>query len=259
MTHVFKHGWNRQKPDSRDRKLVAPPSVYVETVTMVKGMPAIMDQGNIGSCTAHGSLAAFEFCLFQPGVFTEALSRLQVYYDTRVLGGGDPSQDSGGEIRDAVKVLATIGAAPEGLWPYDVGQFAVKPPQAVYAAAVQKEALEYRAVEETVAGVKGALALGLPVIIGFDVSSNFMDIGSDGIMPDPAGDVEGGHCVCVVGFTDRDYMDGPLGLIPAGHFIVRNSWGLGWGRAGHFLMPYDTLAASSASDFWVISETGGGE
>ena len=116
------------------------------------------------------------------------------------------------------------------------------------------EALQYRAVDETVAGVKGALALGLPVIIGFDVSGNFMDIGSDGIMPEPNGDIQGDHCVCVVGFTDRDYTDQTLGLIPANHLVVRNSWGPGWGLKGHFLMPYDALAACSASDFWVISE-----
>lgn len=254
MTHVFKHGWNRQPRDNRDRKLVAPPQVYVETAMLVKGMPAIMDQGNLGSCTAHGSLAAFEFCLFEPGAATESLSRLQVYYDTRAMEG-TVDQDSGGNIRDAVKVLATIGAAPEALWPYDVTQFDVQPPASVYAAAIQKEALEYRAVEETITGVKGALALGLPVIIGFDVRSNFMEICSNGLMPLPYGDMEGGHCVCVVGFTDRDYTDPILGPIPNHHLVVRNSWGPGWGLKGYFLMPYAALQGSSASDFWVISET----
>ena len=64
MPHIFKHGWNRQAPDSRDLKFTPPPQVYVETVMLAKGMPAIMDQGNLGSCIAHGSLAAFEVCLF---------------------------------------------------------------------------------------------------------------------------------------------------------------------------------------------------
>ena len=254
MPHIFKHGWNRQAPDSRDLKFTPPPQVYVETVMLAKGMPPIMDQGDLGSCTAHGSLASFEFCLFEPGVVTEALSRLQVYYDTRVLGGNDPAEDSGGVIRDAVKVLSTIGAAPEVVWPYDISQFAVKPLESVYDEARAMEALEYRAVDETLAGVKGALAQGLPVIIGFDVSSNFMDIGSDGIMPEPDGDIQGGHCVCVVGYTDRAYTDSVLGPVPASFLVVRNSWGPDWGRKGHFLMPYNALAACSASDFWVVTE-----
>ena len=256
MPHAFKHGWNRQPKDNRDRRLAPPPQVYIETEILTKGMPEVVDQATLGSCTAHGSLAAFEFLFFRPGVVTPPLSRLQVYYDTRVLGG-DPGDDSGGTIRDAVKVLSTIGAAPEGLWPYDVSQFAMKPPDSVYAAAIKREASEYRAVEETVDGVKGALALGLPVIIGFDVSSNFMDIGPDGIMPMPNSDIQGGHCVCVVGFSDRDYTDDVFGLIPANYLIVRNSWGSTWGRPGHFLMPYAALRACNASDFWVIQEVTG--
>ena len=257
MTHVFKHGWNRQQPDHRDLKFTPPPQAYVETAILTKGMPPIWDQGDLGSCTAHGSLAAFEFCLFEPGKITTPLSRLQVYYDTRAAGGGDPAEDSGGVIRDAVKCLATIGAAPEALWPYEVERFATQPPESVYEAAATMEALEYRAVDETVVGLKAALALGLPVIVGFDVSSNFMDIGSSGLMPEPNGEVQGGHCVCVVGFSDRSYTDPMLGPIPPNCFVVRNSWGPGWGRRGHFLMPYNALAACNASDFWVVMATSG--
>ncbi len=208
-----------------------------------------------GNCTAHGSLAAFEFCRFQVGTVTQPLSRLQVYYDTRVAGGGDVTQDTGGVIRDAVKCLATTGAAPESMWPYNIDQFAVKPPQSVYDAALRMEALEYRAVDETVTGIKAALALGLPVIFGFNVSGNFMDIGADGLMPMPGPDIEGGHCVCAVGYSDRDYDDPTFGLLPAGHILVRNSWGPDWGRNGHFLMPYEVLAACGASDFWVVMAT----
>ena len=141
MFHSFTHGCNRQPKDARDRKFAAPPPVDVETAVLLKGMPPVWDQCQLGSCTAHGSLAAFAFCDFQPGAATQALSRLQVYYDTRAMEG-TADQDSGGNIRDAVKVLATNGAAPESLWPYDVGRFAAKPPDAVYAAAKRLEALE---------------------------------------------------------------------------------------------------------------------
>ena len=36
-------------------------------------------------------------------------------------------------------------------------------------------------------------------------------------------------------------------------FIVRNSWGTGWGQAGYFMMPYNYFTNPNlASDFWTI-------
>ena len=36
-------------------------------------------------------------------------------------------------------------------------------------------------------------------------------------------------------------------------FIMRNSWGTGWGQAGYFTMPYGYLMDSNLSDdFWTI-------
>jgi C1A family cysteine protease len=36
-------------------------------------------------------------------------------------------------------------------------------------------------------------------------------------------------------------------------FLVRNSWGTGWGQAGYFTMPYAYLTTRGlASDFWTL-------
>ena len=61
-------------------------------------------------------------------------------------------------------------------------------------------------------------------------------------MPSPNEKTVGGHAVMAVGYDDSQQR-----------FIVRNSWGNGWGMAGYFTMPYAYLTQSSLSDdFWTI-------
>ena len=39
-------------------------------------------------------------------------------------------------------------------------------------------------------------------------------------------------------------------------FLVRNSWGKNWGKAGYFTMPYAYLLdANLSDDFWTIRVT----
>jgi C1A family cysteine protease len=60
----------------------------------------------------------------------------------------------------------------------------------------------------------------------------------------------GGHCVVIVGYDDT--MSGPAGT---GYFIVRNSWGTGWGQSGYFYMPYSVINnANMSSDFWAVTQ-----
>ena len=55
--------------------------------------------------------------------------------------------------------------------------------------------------------------------------------------------VLGGHAVLIVGYNDTTQR-----------FIVRNSWGTGWGDKGYFYMPYQVIQnVSMSSDFWVIN------
>ena len=52
----------------------------------------------------------------------------------------------------------------------------------------------------------------------------------------------GGHAVVAAGYD-----------MPAKRFLVRNSWGTGWGRRGYFTMPFDYLLDTNLSDdFWTI-------
>jgi C1A family cysteine protease len=61
-------------------------------------------------------------------------------------------------------------------------------------------------------------------------------------MPGPNEQEVGGHAVVAVGYDDAQQR-----------FIVRNSWGTGWGMAGYFTMPYTYLTEPNLSDdFWTV-------
>ena len=65
-------------------------------------------------------------------------------------------------------------------------------------------------------------------------------------MPQPNEQCLGGHAVLCVGYTnDR-------------HFIIRNSWGTGWGQQGYFTMKAEyILDANLSSDFWTLQSISG--
>jgi hypothetical protein len=80
-----------------------------------------------------------------------------------------------------------------------------------------------------------AVATVGPVTIAFDVVKSFMSY-SSGIYYDAdcsysSVNYVGGHAVVVVGYG----TDPTLGAL-GDYWIVRNSWGKGWGQAGHVLM-----------------------
>ena len=231
-----KYGWIKSKEDTRDH-IVAFNSLqsnYPKTFDMRAKMPPIQDQGNLGSCTAHGIGALVQYKhRFNP-------SRLFIYYNERVLED-TVKCDCGATIRNGIKSISKIGVCEEKYWDYKIGKFAKKPPIEAYNNA-QKNLIEsYRRVNQTEDGLKYILSQGFPIVFGFIVKESFENIGKDGLYkPTRWEDTLGGHCVTIVGYNET-------------HFICRNSYGEKWGAKGYFLMPFsEILNQNIASDFWII-------
>ncbi|HUO47889.1 MAG TPA: C1 family peptidase [Acidimicrobiales bacterium] len=260
-SHVRGYGWRPQLPDARDRiygarlHAAAPPEVDLRG-----SMPAVYDQGQLGSCTGNAIAAAMEYERDRQKLADFVPSRLFIYYNERALEG-TVSSDSGAAIRDGVKVVNTEGVCPESIWPYDIAMFTVKPHKRCYVAALKDKAVQYEAIQ-TLGDLKDAIASGLAVVFGFTVYESFESqaVAQTGVMPMPKPGERsvGGHAVLAVGYSD-----------PKGQVIVRNSWGSTWGDGGYFYMPYQymTGAASSsdaspingaslASDFWALEAVG---
>jgi C1A family cysteine protease len=247
------YGWQPDLPDHRDLRyavhrmaLEAPRTLPEKVDLRGTSMPALYDQGQLGSCTANAIAAAFEFEHIRQKLGVLMPSRLFIYYNERAMEGSIKS-DSGAQIRDGIKVVAKKGAPAEKLWPYDIAKFTQKPPADVFKDALKHKAVAYFRIDHLkLEEMLNCLSSGFPFVFGFTVYSAFEseEMAKTGVlhMPHHGEKVMGGHAVLAVGYDQKSER-----------FIVRNSWGANWGQKGYFTMPYQYLTNGDlADDFWTI-------
>jgi C1A family cysteine protease len=245
IKHTF--GWVRDLPDRRDFQYAAVQRITAAlppAVDLRSGCSPVEDQGNLGSCTANAIAGALEFLELKGGLPLADLSRLFIYYNERVMEHTVQS-DSGAQIRDGIKSVAKQGVCTELKWPYVISKFKLKPTAACYTEALKHTITQYQSLG-SLADMQACLAEGFPFVFGFTVYESFesAQVAKTGTVPLPKKNerVLGGHAVLAVGYNDKQQR-----------FIVRNSWGAGWGQKGYFTMPYAYLTNPQlASDFWVV-------
>lgn len=210
--------------------------------TLHRAVPAIRDQGTLGSCTQNAGAAAMGFVYsVTTGKPDPLFSRLFGYYYTRVgLGGVPATEDSGCNVRDVFRAYRRWGLCLEQTWPYDITRFSETPPMSARAAALEHQALKFYACL-TPHAIKKSIADGWPVIFGFDCFESILALETTktGIIQMPrAGEGSlGGHCMLIDGYDDATQM-----------FTGQNSWGVQWGAAGRFFLPYAYFTQGYAAD-----------
>ena len=242
---VFTYGWKRDNPDARDLRFTYRyPKVLPNSVDLRQYTLQIYAQGDLGSCTANAGGAMFEMIRAINDLPPYVPSRLYIYYNTRAYEG-TLAYDAGAGIRSAIKSLSEEGCPKEETWPYDISKFTFAPPEQAYTEGRKHVIWKYKRVNnQYLTDIQHALALGYPVIAGFSVYESFESeqVARTGIMtmPQPYEQMKGGHAVLIVGYCNEHQ-----------HFIVRNSWGEGWGEKGYFYAPYAYFTNPYLSaDFW---------
>jgi C1A family cysteine protease len=260
------YGWKKQVDDHRDFKMrdlrAVRPMVAVlpSAVNLRKWCSDVQDQGQLGSCTANAWAGLLQYNENKYPVGGRKyfnMSRLFIYYNERVIGN-TVNEDSGAQLRDGAKAIATYGSCAEYDWFYDVDKFTVKPTDACYKVALPNHIHSYYSLDgitptRTLTNLKTCIASGQPFVFGFSVYDSFESqaLANTGIMQMPTaqelkdGPI-GGHAVMAVGYNDHEQR-----------FLVRNSWGPNWGlkgiNAGFFTMRYDFISnPNMASDFWTV-------
>lgn len=228
--HVHDHNNNVPHPDGHD---------------MRNEMPPVLDQKEIGSCSANAMSNILRHLLkfpFQP-------SRLFMYFNTRVkVEGSSPSDDSGCCLRDVCKAVQRFHVCDELVWPYDVSQFAICPPPKAYVDAEKHRVLRYAIVPQDLDAIRRTLAGHLPILMGIQLYESFMSDNTTQTgqvtVPHAGEECLGGHAVILCGYDDARSV-----------FLIQNSWGPDVGMDGYFELPYKyVLDPNLTSDLWVVKE-----
>lgn len=253
-----RYNWIRDTVDTRDVKFKYKVTRLPQAADLRPKCPPVVDQGQLGSCTANALAGALGFLEMQEEALGETgqaeefgagyfpFSRLFIYWNERVIEG-DTSEDNGAQLRDGITSLANTGACSELLWPYNVRVAFQTPPAPCFAQASLHKISSYQSLSGTdISALKSCLAAGYPFVFGFQVFESFESesVATNGIvpMPSPADQCNGGHAVMCVGYDDAKQT-----------FTVRNSWGADWGDEGYFYLPYAYMTnADLANDFWTL-------
>lgn len=245
----FVHGWNPDLPMIGDEvynsKIDFPTHrEWKDVVDLRPIMPPVYNQGHSGSSTAQAIVAHLAALHTKRDEIYEQRSRLFLYYNARSARNATAS-DSGAMLRDALKSITTIGVCSEEFLQYDPTGHAVLPSWQCYEDAKNYRAIKYYGVKRLQEMIT-CLSNGYPFVIGFtayeELTSGAVDSYGRLPLPKRGSRALGGHAVLVVGYNLMERI-----------FLVRNSWGELWGRAGHFWMPFDYLQTTElCGSGWTI-------
>ena len=155
-------------------------------------------------------------------------------------GDVEPLADDGCWIRLTLLAAAKLGMVPLERW-NDPANQNVKPDWETLRRSVDRRSVTFARVYGT-DEMALALAMGHPLVVGFDVGSTF-DNYAGGIWEGPEAGLATGHCTSLVGYNFEGAQD---------CFIGVNSWGADWGEGGLYRISKRSIPLMRRFEAWAV-------
>lgn len=223
--------WRFEHAD--DAGLLAAPAAVPKSKDLRETWWKVGDQGSTGSCVGWATADALLRWHFVKGGRirqNDALSKRFIWMASKETDEFESSpttfiENAGTSLKAALDVARRYGAVRETVLPFDSGVLYPGRPETFYALASQLKIQSYFNVSFSRGGSIDSwrrwIATRGPILTRLDVDRTWDDATANGGNLDAyqPRTRHGGHAVALVGYTpDR--------------FIVRNSWGTGWGDKG---------------------------
>ena len=215
-----------------DRKVASAKADAAANVDLRAAWWKVGDQGQTGSCVGWGSaegVLRWHFVKAGRLAANEPLSPRYLWmasketdaYTTRPTSF---IESDGTWLTAALGVAQKFGVVTDKVLPFKLGgsaQMYTGTANAFYAVAAQLRIASYFNLGRDLAAWRTWLATKGPILTRLTVDAAFMGATTTRGNLDAydAANPQGGHCVALVGYVN-------------GRFIVRNSWGIGWGDKG---------------------------
>jgi C1A family cysteine protease len=218
----------------------------------------VKNQGNTNACWAFATAASLESSLLPGEIWDFSENNMKNTLTSSYPDGFDRSWNDGGNrfittaylnrwsgpILESDDPFSTVsGTSPAGLHPY-------KHTQNVYFLPERASATDNNYIKSVLldtGAVQASIFYNLTNLYYNSTSASFYNDGSlVGLDPKQTSLTSTNHAITIVGWNNT-YNRSNFRTVPAGDgaFIVKNSWGTGWGDSGYFYVSYYDVTIGS--------------